>query len=28
MHWSEFLDKDVGFWVGTSNLEVDNDHID
>jgi len=28
MHWSEFLDKDVGFWVGTSNLEVDNDNVD
>jgi len=21
MHWSEFLDKNVGFWLGTSNAE-------
>ena len=25
MHWSEFLDKNVGFWMGTSNPDLDND---
>ena len=25
MHWSEFLDKNVGFWMGTSSPELDND---
>ncbi|UCB55343.1 MAG: PDC sensor domain-containing protein [Thiotrichales bacterium] len=28
MHWSEFLDKDVGFWVGTGNLEGNNGNAD
>jgi hypothetical protein len=25
MHWSEFLDKNVGFWLGTNNTEYNND---
>lgn len=25
MLWSEFLDKNVGFWMGTSNPELDDD---
>ncbi len=25
MHWSEFLNKNVGFWIGTSKPELDND---
>ena len=28
MHWSEFLDKNVGFWMGTNNPQVDNDNAD
>ncbi len=24
MHWSEFLDKNIGFWLGTSNPELEN----
>jgi len=28
MHWSEFLNKNVGFWMGTSNPELDNDDAD
>jgi hypothetical protein len=28
MHWSEFLDKNVGFWMGTSNLETETDTTD
>lgn len=25
MHWSEFLSKNVGFWMGTDNPELEND---
>ena len=25
MHWSEFLDKNLSFWLGTSNPELDNE---
>ena len=28
MHWSEFLDKNVGFWLGTSNPELESDNAD
>jgi len=28
MHWSEFLNKNVGFWMGTSNPELDNDNAE
>ncbi len=28
MHWSEFLDKNVGFWMGTENPELDNNSSD
>ena len=28
MHWSEFLDKNVGFWLGTSNMETGIDDTD
>jgi hypothetical protein len=28
MHWSEFLDKNVGFWIGTSNPKLENDRTD
>ena len=28
MHWSEFLDKNVGFWLGSSNPELDDDNAD
>ena len=28
MHWSEFLDKNIGFWLGTSNLEIDEGSAD
>jgi hypothetical protein len=25
MHWSEFLDKNIGFWLGTSSTGDDED---
>lgn len=28
MHWTEFLDKDVGFWLGTSDMEVNAENAD
>jgi hypothetical protein len=28
MHWSEFLDKNIGFWMGTSKPELKNDRAD
>ena len=28
MHWSEFLKKNVGFWMGTNDPELDNDSVD
>ena len=28
MHWSEFLNKNVGFWMGTSDPQLDNDTAD
>ena len=28
MHWSEFLNKNVGFWMGTSNPELENENAD
>jgi hypothetical protein len=28
MHWSEFLDKNVGFWMGTSNTDAGIDDND
>lgn len=28
MHWSEFLKKNVGFWMGTNDPELDNDNAE
>ena len=28
MHWSEFLKKNVGFWMGTNDPELDDDSAD
>ena len=28
MHWTEFLEKNVTFWLGTNNPELDNDSAD
>ncbi len=26
MHWSEFLNKSIGFWIGTSDPELENEN--
>ncbi len=28
MHWTEFLNKNIGFWIGTSNPELDSESAD